>query len=84
MASTYVLQSAATGKFYIGSALELMVRVAEHQRGHSPYTRGRGPWTLVYSEDYATVAEARRRERQLKSWKSHRLLQQLIDKARIG
>jgi len=79
MPALYILQSATTKKFYVGSALDLPTREADHQRGHSPYTRGRGPWVLVYQEEYATLAEARGRERQVKSWKSHRSIQELID-----
>lgn len=84
MATIYVLKSVSTGKFYIGSALHLLHRLEEHHRGHSPYTRGRGPWELVYQEEYATLVEARRRERQLKSWKCHRLVQELIENSRVG
>ena len=84
MPAAYILQSTSTGKFYIGSALEVQSRFADHQRGQSPYTRHKGPWTLVYHEDYATLAEARHRERQLKSWKSHRLIQELIQKSHPG
>jgi putative endonuclease len=79
--TAYILKSQSTGKFYIGSALHLGKRLAEHERGHSPYTRDRGPWVLAYSEDYATLLEARRRERQIKSWKSSRSVQELIDAA---
>ena len=78
----YIVQSTTTEKFYIGSAADVPTRVAEHNRGQSPYTRGRGPWTLVYQEEYETLSEARRRERQLKSWKSHRSLQGLVDNAK--
>src|SRR5215475_9204065 len=81
MAVAYILQSTTSGKFYIGSAEDLSHRFTGHQRGQTPYTRARGPWMLVYQEEYATVAEARRRERQLKSWKSHRSIQELIDSA---
>ena len=81
MPTVYILKSQSTGKFYIGSALRLERRLAEHQRGHSPYTRDRGPWVLAYSEDYTTLPEARRRERQMKSWKSSRSVQELIDAA---
>jgi putative endonuclease len=80
MAWTYILQSATSGKFYIGSADDLPRRFEGHQRGQTPYTRPRGPWALVYQEEYPTVTEAQRRERQLKSWKSHRSIQELIDK----
>jgi putative endonuclease len=55
------------------------IRLAEHQRGQTKSTRGRGPWALVYREEFDTIVEARRRERQLKSWKSHRTIQMLID-----
>ena len=79
MLALYILQSASTKKFYVGSAQDLQVRLAEHARGHSPYTRSRGPWVLAYQEDYPTLAEARRRERQVKSWKSHRSIQELIE-----
>jgi len=33
----------------------------------------------VYREDFETLPEARRRERQLKSWKSHRSIWELIN-----
>jgi putative endonuclease len=75
MAFLYVLQSVTTEKFYIGSTVDLPARFAQHQLGRSSYTRGRGPRMLVYQEEYPTLAEARRRERQLKSWKSHRMIQ---------
>ena len=38
------------------------------------------PWVLKYSEDHPSLAEGRRREGQIKSWKSRRSVQELIDK----
>jgi len=84
VAFVYVLRSRSSGRFYIGSTTDLQRRLAEHARGHSPYTRDRGPWELVYQEEYAELAQARRRERQMKSWKSHRLIQQLIESQAQG
>ncbi len=78
MASLYILQSLSTGRFYIGSTADLERRLQEHQRGHSPATRGRGPWRLVYEESFSSLIEARRRELQLKRWKSARLIQQML------
>jgi len=78
MPAVYVLQSKTTQKFYIGCAKEAFARLAEHQRGQTISTRGRGPWALVYQEEFNTLTEARRRERQLKSWKSHRSIRELI------
>ena len=79
MPAVYVIQSEQNQRLYIGCAEHPEVRLVEHQRGQTISTRGRGPWTLVYQERFDTLAEARRRERQLKSWKSHRSIQELID-----
>ena len=80
MGWVYILQSLSTGRFYVGCTVDLERRLAEHRRKHSPYTRQQGPWELVYEEESASLVEARRRERELKSWKSHRALQELIEK----
>ena len=79
VAAVYILQSQSSGRFYIGCADDPLKRLSEHQRGQTRSTRGRGPWRLVYQETFKTLQEARKRERQLKSWKSHRSLQELID-----
>jgi putative endonuclease len=79
MPAIYVLQSESSKRFYIGCAEQPEVRLAEHQRGQTISTRSRGPWTLMYQERFDTLSEARRRERQLKSWKSHRSIQELIN-----
>jgi putative endonuclease len=78
MAFVYILRSETTKRFYIGSTDDLERRLSEHLRGHSPATRGRGPWKLVYKEQFDTVIEARRREYEIKQWKSAKLIQALI------
>jgi putative endonuclease len=74
----YILQSSTSGKFYVGSTNDLERRLAEHGRGHSLATRGRGPWRIVYREEFLTLAEARRREYEIKQWKSSRRVAELI------
>jgi putative endonuclease len=78
MPAVYVLQSEYSKRFYIGCAEQPEHRLTEHNRGQTISTRGRGPWILVYQEQFDTSVEARQRERQLKSWKSHRSIQELI------
>jgi putative endonuclease len=82
MPAVYILQSESTRRFYIGCAADVSVRLAEHQRGQTVSTRGRGPWTLVHREEFDTLSGARQRERQLKNWKSHRSIQELIEASR--
>jgi putative endonuclease len=74
----YILQSETSGKFYVGSTDDLDRRFSEHARGHTPSTRGRGPWKLVHKEEFATLLEARRRELESKRWKSSRMICALI------
>jgi len=81
MPAVYILQSEKTKRFYIGCAEDVSARLKEHNRGQTVSTRERGPWILMYQEQFATLTEARRRERQLKSWKSHRSIQEMIKTA---
>jgi putative endonuclease len=78
MPTVYILQSERTNRFYIGCTNDVGSRFAEHQRDQTTSTRGRGPWLLVYQEQFDSLGEARQRERQLKSWKSHRSIQELV------
>ena len=77
-ANLYILQSEASGRFYVGSTDDLQRRLSEHRRGHTPSTRGRGPWKLAHREEFATLIEARRREFEIKRWKSSKMIQALI------
>lgn len=60
----------ADGTLYCGIALDVEVRLAQHQAGKgAKYTRGRGPLELVYREACGSKADALRRERVLKRLK---------------
>jgi putative endonuclease len=78
MAFVYILQSESTGRFYVGSTDDLEKRISEHRRGKDLATRGRGPWKLVYQEQFEILADARRREYEIKQWKSAKLIRVLI------
>jgi putative endonuclease len=82
MPCVYILQSLTTGKYDVGSTVDLERRLSEHQRHHSPYTRGRGPWQLVYHEHHADLQAARKREDEIKGWKSHARIADWIARSR--
>ena len=64
----YILRC-ADDAFYIGETGDVARRLTKHNEGSaSGFTAKRRPVTLVYSEQYATRAEALKRERQLKGW----------------
>ncbi len=74
----YVLRSTQTDRLYVGQSSDPWRRLAEHNSGKSLSTRAYAPWELVYSEEFDTRAQAVRREREIKSWKSRTAIQQLI------
>ena len=65
-AYVYLLESLATGKFYVGATTDLQRRLDRHQQGTTAYTRSERPWRLVGYEYYPTMREARAREGVLK------------------
>ncbi|MDO8452162.1 MAG: GIY-YIG nuclease family protein [bacterium] len=77
---TYVLKSQVNLRLYTGSTDNLERRLEEHNAGKSKYTKLTRPFDLVYTEEYATRLEARRRERFLKTGKGRELLKELINK----
>lgn len=67
MAFTYILEC-ADGTLYTGWTTDLEQRVATHNRGRgAKYTRSRLPVRLVYAEEYAEPAHARKREYTLRN-----------------
>lgn len=68
VAYTYILKC-ANGAYYVGSTNDLERRLKEHQAGEgSRYTSSHLPVELVYYEEYQTIEEAFRRERQIHGW----------------
>jgi putative endonuclease len=74
----YILRGKITGRFYTGSTSDLSRGPAEHNASLSTSTKNRGPWELIYREDYPTRADAMRRERELKTGKGRDELKQII------
>ena len=78
MFTTYILRSDIDGRHYIGSTTDINRRLTDHNKGRSKYTKNRGPFKLIYKEEYETLSEARKREFYLKSLKSRDAIENLI------
>jgi putative endonuclease len=64
----YILEC-ANGFYYVGSTINLKLRIREHQDGlGANFTHKHFPMKLVYFETYKEVAEAFDREKQLQKW----------------
>jgi putative endonuclease len=75
---TYILRSVTTRRFYVGHTENLVKRLAEHNNNRTVSIKNRGPWELVFSEEFAARAEAMRREREIKRMKSHSWIDKLV------
>ncbi len=60
--------------YYVGSTSNLEKRLHQHNhtKNGAHYTKIRRPVILKHQESYATLAEARKREAELKRWKRDR------------
>jgi putative endonuclease len=66
----YILASRYRGTLYVGVTNQLSRRVGEHKGEFVPgFTKTYKVHTLVYFEEYASILEARARERVLKRWR---------------
>ena len=71
---TYLLRSSRTEKWYTGYTKDLRNRFNEHQNNKSEYTKGRGPFKLIYYEACMNEFDAKAREKYLKSGMGRRYL----------
>jgi putative endonuclease len=72
-----IYSSKSSGHFYIGHTDNLENRITNHNRTDKTagkFTRKNGPWALGWSEGHPDRSSAMRREREIKSWKSARLI----------
>ena len=78
MPFVYVLRSLATGHSYTGATTNLKVRLERHNSDMSRSTKNRGPWVVVHQEEFATLSEAYRREKALKTGKGREEVQRIL------
>ena len=62
----YIIESLQTGIFYKGSTAAFDKRLAEHNEGINEYTKNKGPWKLVFVQEFETKHDALIREKKLK------------------
>jgi putative endonuclease len=74
----YILQSLKDFSFYAGQCNDLDKRMSKHFDGFSKYTASKRPWRLVYFEKVLSRSAALKREKEIKSKKSHAYIEKLI------
>ena len=77
---TYILYSAILDTYYVGfTSMEIAERLTKHNTTHKGFTGRTKDWTCVYYEEFKTKAEAYARERDIKSKKSRRYIEGLVN-----
>jgi putative endonuclease len=61
----YVLEN-REGRFYTGLTDDVARRVEQHNDDESRWTRGRGPWRVVWQSAELSLTDARKLENRLK------------------
>ena len=62
----YILESIATGRWYIGSTQDVDSRLQYHNSGRVRSSKPYRPYRLIYTESFLTRSEAVKREMQIK------------------
>jgi putative endonuclease len=76
---TYILYSKTADKFYIGMSESPEERLKKHQTKHKGFTNISSDWKIVFTREFTTKTEALSFEKKIKSWKSRKMIQVLID-----
>ena len=83
MCYCYIIYSIKLDHYYVGSTCDsLNERLRRHNSNHKGYTSKTSDWKLVYNEEFKTSPEARQRERQIKAWKSRKMILELISSSK--
>ena len=83
--TVYILYSNTADKYYVGyTADDIEERLRKHNSIHSGFTGHHNDWQIMYAEVYSTKTEAMKREKQIKNWKSRKLIESVINKSSAG
>ena len=75
----YILYSSVRDKYYVGfTGDDINERIRKHNSDHGGFTGYTGDWKLVYFELFDTKETAMKREKQIKGWKSRKMIEKLI------
>ena len=78
----YILLDKTGNHNYTGKTNNLGRRLAEHNQGKHVSTKAFSPWKMVYTEEFSSEQEARKREAYLKSGSGRELRKSILDKYR--
>jgi putative endonuclease len=76
---TYIIKSLNNNSYYIGQTDNIENRLIYHNSGRNKSTKRYLPWIVVYKKIFETRVEAVKYESYLKSLKSRKALEKIIN-----
>jgi len=65
----FYLARCSDNSLYAGTCMDAAEREKKHNDGTgAKYTRSKGPVKIIYTEEFETLSEARKREAEVKKW----------------
>jgi putative endonuclease len=74
----YVLRINKSGRYYIGQTQNLSKRLEKHARGETKSIKNREEFEVIYIEKHPSRADAMKREKEIKSYKSGEAFKRLV------
>ena len=79
MFTVYILFSSIKNKYYIGfTGDDINERVRKHNSKHKGFTGNNSDWKIVYHEKFDIKTNAILREKEIKKWKSRKMIETLV------
>ena len=78
MATVYILHSLKDNRTYVGSTKDFKARLLLHNSGRVKSTKHRIPFKVLFTEEFETIQEAKKRELYYKSGAGRRKLKQFF------
>ncbi len=83
MFTVYILYSAKADRYYIGyTSGSVETRLRKHLAVHKGFTGKQDDWQIVYTETFESKQGAMAKEKEMKKWKSKKMIEKLIGSAR--
>ncbi|MEO9534406.1 MAG: GIY-YIG nuclease family protein [Crocinitomicaceae bacterium] len=77
--TTYILYSEELDKFYVGyTGDEIDERLRKHNSNHKGFTGKASDWKVVWKEEFENKSDAFSREKEIKNWKSRKMIIKLV------
>ena len=74
----YIIYSPTKNKYYVGSCEDVAKGLVKHNTNHKGFTGGMLDWEIKWMEEHPMKSDAIKRERQIKGWKSRKMIEKLI------